>query len=167
MGAKTGQMHGRDHRQDASDAIPGLITFDTDPQSGGFLKLSTTSIGADSLELVPTDFGMVLESNADDGNIQVSTYGADAGIWLHSLQSTIKLSAGSELSMLAAGDIEIRATGTSNPVALVAEDGDVVFRIWPGKYVKVLEQNSGTVIARIDYAGDIHIKAGQNIVADL
>lgn len=69
------------------------------------------------------------------------------------------------LSMLTSGELSIRSQGTL--FQLAAEGAFIHMRVWPGFGLRVLEQNSGTEIMRLDYAGDLHLKTTATIIYDL
>ncbi len=116
---------------------------------------------------------MVFESSATGGNMQLSTYGSASGINLHALQGAIGISCaedsvtGQGFTVLSQGHILMYVTGAGENFSIAVEDDPIRFSVNSPHSFDFREQNTGNLIAKIDYDGDLHLKAGATIIYDL
>jgi hypothetical protein len=150
-------LHGADH-SNGVDPIPGLgggIQFDTAPQVGGFLEITTTT-GTTTIENTEGNTIYIDSSGGPGGFVAITT--GDGTVFIGSFEIVNR--------MASFGTFRVQNNGGTSDRLRITEEGFVIFGLGSGKKFEVLD-SAGTALLRVTDAGTYHIKSGASWVADL
>lgn len=124
-------IHGRDHLPGGADPIPAVaatgggtgIQFDTSPQEGGFLEVTTTMTGGITLE---EHYGTGISLHSEDASLGqgfISLTTGDGAVFIGSTSIVNRLSASGS-----GGAFEVQQGGTAFQIFRVFDTKDVQVR---------------------------------------